>query len=116
LLLLWHRTHEWLLLRSRSDHSLLRLWDRARERLLLRSRSDDPLLRLWHCARERLWFRSRSDHPQLRLSHLARARLLRRCQVTSAIRFARLNCGDVGPNKAVPGAVVSICYTVAVLG
>jgi hypothetical protein len=52
----------------------------------------------------------------LRLSHLARARLLRRCQVTSAIRFARLNCGDVGAEKAVPGAVVSIGYTVAVLG
>lgn len=116
LLLLWERARERLLLRSGPVHRLLWLWHRPRERLLLRNRSGHSLLRLWHRSRERLLLRNRSDRPLLWLWHQARARLPRRCQVTPAIRFACLNCGDVGPHEAVPGAVVSIGYTVAVLG
>src|ERR1700674_827875 len=112
----WHRARERLCLGNWSDHLLWWLRRRARERLLLRSRSDHLLLRLRHWAREWLLLRSRSDHPWLRLWHRARPCLLRRCQVTPAIRFARLNRGSIGPHKLVPGAVVPIGHAVAVLG
>src|SRR5207244_9454034 len=64
----------------------------------------------------RWWVRRRTDHALLRLCHRARPHLLRRRQVTPAVRFARPNRGGIGPYESVPGAVVSIGYTVAVLG
>src|ERR1700681_580852 len=111
-----HRAGHRLQLRRRTRDRLLRRWHRTRERLCLRSRSDHLLLRLRHHAREWLLLRSWSDHALLRLWRRARPCLLRRCQVTPAIRFARLNRGGIGPRKLVPGTVIPIGHAVTVLG